>query len=256
MWEEPVISGLRGSGAVFFSGCSLKCVFCQNKAISRDALGKNISDAELERIIFELCDAGVHNINLVTASHYTDRLARLLERIKPRLTVPVIWNSSAYEKPETLDMLCGLVDVYLPDLKYFDSALSGAYSAAPDYFSVAAEALKKMYEQVGPVKLGADGLIKKGVTVRHLVLPGCRKDSLAVIEKLSKLLPKEDIYLSLMSQYTPEFAADSEYKNLRRRVTSFEYESVLKFADELGFVGFSQDRAAATSDFTPEFFGE
>ncbi len=256
MWEEPVISGTRGSGAIFFSGCSLRCVFCQNKKISHGATGKIVDCDELERIIFELRDGGVHNINLVTATHYADRVASVLERVKPKLDIPIVWNSSGYEIPETLDMLDGLIDIYLPDFKYFDRSLAENYSSAPDYPEIAAKAIEKMYSQVGAVSLDQNGLLMRGMIVRHLVLPGCRKDSIKVIERLSELLPPNDIYLSLMNQYTPDFALDSPFANLHRRLTSFEYQSVMRRANELGFVGFSQDRAAATADFTPEFFGE
>ena len=255
-WEEPVISGTRGSGAIFFSGCSLRCVYCQNKKISHGALGKSIDSAELERIIFELCELGVHNINFVTGTHYADKIAKILEKIKPRLGIPIVWNTSGYESESTLDMLAGLVDIYLPDFKYFDPELAKSYSAAPDYPEIAAAAIKKMHSQVGAVELDDDGMMKSGMIVRHLVLPGCRKDSLRAVEALASILPPEDIYLSLMSQYTPEFASNSEFSNLHRRLTSFEYESVLRRTSELGFIGFSQEREAATSDFTPEFFGE
>ena len=255
-WEEPIISGSRGSGTVFFSGCSLRCVFCQNKKISHGTLGREIDEAELERIIFGLCDEGVHNINFVTPTHYADKIARLLEKIKPSLPVPVVWNTSGYEKAQTLDMLDGLVDIYLPDFKYFDPELGKKYSAAPDYQEVASAAIERMFSQVGKCRLGEDGLLKKGMIVRHLVLPGCRKDSIRAVEHLADILPTDGVYLSIMSQYTPEFAMDCEFSNLRRRVTSFEYESVLRRADELGFIGFSQERSAATSDFTPEFYGE
>ena len=248
-WEEPPISGERGSGAIFFSGCPLKCVFCQNREISHGGLGKAVGEEELEK-------SGVHNINFVTPTHYTDRIAAILKKIKPSLGIPVVWNCGGYEKEETLDLLDGLVDIYLPDFKYFDSELARAYSAAPDYRDVALRALKKMFSQVGEIKLNADGTMARGMIVRHLVLPGCRKDSAAVLELLAEILPADKIYLSLMSQYTPEFAADSEYKNLRRRVTSFEYTSVANRAQELGFVGFMQERTSASADFTPDFSGE
>ncbi|MBE6600662.1 MAG: radical SAM protein [Ruminococcaceae bacterium] len=256
MWEEPVISGQNGSGAIFFSGCSLRCVFCQNKKISHSAYGRTVTDAELERLIFELVDADVHNINFVTATHYTDRLVPLLERIKPSLPVPIVWNSSGYERVSTLSRLDGLVDIYLPDLKYFDPELSKCYSSAPDYFPVAIGAIKEMCRQVGAA-VTENGIMKKGVIVRHLVLPGCRKDSLRLLDELAAAVEKNGILLSLMSQYTPEFLGEDEceYKNLTRRVTRFEYESVLARAAELGFEGFSQDRSSATAKYTPEFFG-
>ena len=254
-WEEPIISGSRGSGAIFFSGCSLRCVFCQNKRISHGSLGRVIDERELESIIFRLCDEGVHNINFVTPTHYANKLAALLERIKPSLPIPVVWNTSGYEKLETLDMLDGLVDIYLPDFKYFDPDLGKKYSCAKDYPEIASAAIKKMFSQLGKCELSDDGMLKRGMIVRHLVLPGCRKDSIRAVEHLAEILPTDKVYLSLMNQYTPGFAMDCEFSNLHRRLTSFEYESVLRRADELGFSGFSQERCSATSDFTPEFFG-
>ncbi len=255
MWEEPVISGQNGSGAIFFSGCSLRCVFCQNKKLSHGALGRTVTDSELEDLIFGLIEAGVHNINFVTPTHYTARLVPMLERIKPSLPVPIVWNSSGYESVSTLQRLDGLVDIYLPDLKYFDSELSKNYSSAPDYFPVAIAAVKEMHRQVG-ARVVEGGLMKRGLIVRHLVLPACRKDSNRVLDELYAALPSEDIFLSLMSQYTPEFVGECEFKNLSRRLTRFEYESVLAHASELGFEGFSQDRSSATASYTPEFFGE
>ncbi len=255
-WEEPPISGERGSGAVFFSGCTLKCVFCQNREISHGGLGKSVSDSELESMIISLSKEGVHNINFVTPTHYTDKIAAILKKIKPALEIPVVWNCGGYEKEETLDLLDGLVDIYLPDFKYFDSELARAYSKAPDYRDVATRALKKMFSQVGKVELKPDGTMARGMIVRHLVLPGCRKDSIRVLELLSEIFPPDEIYLSLMSQYTPDFALDCEYKNLHRRITSFEYDSVAERARELGFVGFMQERNSAVADFTPKFSGE
>ena len=255
-WEEPPISGERGSGAVFFSGCPLKCVFCQNREISHGGLGKTVSDSELEKMIFGLAEKGVHNINFVTPTHYTDRIAKILKKIKPELGIPIVWNCGGYEKEETLDLLEGLVDIYLPDFKYFDPELASAYSKALNYKDIATRAIKKMFSQVGKVELNADGMMAKGMIVRHLVLPGCRKDSIRALELLSKILPPDKIYLSLMSQYTPEFALDCEYKNLHRRITSFEYNSVAERARELGFIGFMQERASAVADFTPDFSGE
>ena len=255
-WEEPPISGERGSGTIFFSGCPLKCVFCQNKEISHGGLGKKINDTELEKMILELAEKGVHNINFVTPTHYTDKIAKILKKIKPSLKIPIVWNCGGYEKEETLDLLDGLVDIYLPDFKYFDSELAFSYSAAPDYRDVAVRALKKMFSQAGEVKLSNDGMMERGMIVRHLVLPGCRKDSIAVLELIADTLPADKIYLSLMSQYTPEFALDSNYKNLHRRVTSFEYNSVAQRAKDLGFIGFMQERSSSVSDFTPDFSGE
>ena len=180
-------------------------------------------------------------------------MASCLEQVKPRLSVPVIYNSSGYEKLSTLKMLDGLVDVYLPDFKYASSKLASDYSGAPDYPEVASAAIKEMLRQVGSVSLDGNGLITRGVIVRHLILPSCRKDSIAVLEHLSRILPIKDIRLSLMSQYTPEFALDCGFKNLHRRLTSFEYDSVLERAIALGFEGYFQALSSSSKEYTPDF---
>ena len=256
MWEEPPVSGTRGSGTVFFAGCNLRCVFCQNKKISRSPSGRVYTEKELADAVFRLRDEGAHNINLVTATHYTAAVARVLEKVKPRLDIPVVWNSGGYESAETLGMLDGLVDVYLPDLKYYSPELSGRYSAAPDYFEVASRAIREMYRQTGEVSFAVeDGkeLIKKGVIVRHLLLPGCRRDSMRVVEELAGLLPTDKVRLSLMRQFTPDYVDKERYPELGRRVTTFEYESVVKRADELGFEGYVQGAESAVSAYTPDF---
>lgn len=255
MWEEPPISGSRGSGTVFFSGCSLRCIFCQNRVISREGLGKPYTAEELTRAILSLRDKGVHNINFVTPTHYTSLLVPILEKIKPTLGIPVVWNCGGYESVETLRMLEGLVDIYLPDFKYFSPDLARDYSSAPDYPTVATEALLEMYRQTGKYEED-NGLAVKGVIVRHLVLPACRADSMNVLRHIASILPVEDIRVSVMRQYTPDFAMDCPHKNLRRRVTDFEYTSVLEEADRLGIVGFSQGKDAATKAYTPDFEGE
>lgn len=252
-WEEPPISGTRGSGTVFFAGCNLRCVFCQNRTISREGVGSVISEDDLIRRMLTLQEEGAHNINLVTPTHYTAALAGLLEKIKPRLHIPVVWNSGGYESVESLRMLEGLVDVYLPDFKYMSPELAAAYSAAPDYPTVATEAVREMYRQTGKITFDGEGLVTKGVIVRHLVLPGCRKDSIAVLRHLADILPVADIRVSVMRQYTPDFAMDCPHKNLHRRVTEFEYDSVLTQADELGIVGYRQGKDAADKAFTPDF---
>ncbi len=254
LWEEPPISGTEGSGTVFFAGCNLRCIYCQNRAISRASAGETMTEAELGDAILRLAESGVHNINLVTPSHYTYRLARLLESIKPRLAVPVVWNSSGYESPKSLRALEGLVDIYLPDFKYFSADLSSAYSSAPDYFEVALEALREMLRQVPSATWNEDHtLLLRGVIVRHLILPGCRKDSENVLRALHRTFGADAFLLSLMGQYTPEFAQDAPFQNLRRKLTSFEYESVLEVSSSLGFDGFSQDLSSATSQYTPKF---
>ncbi len=252
MWEEPPISGTRGSGTVFFSGCNLRCVFCQNRTISREGVGHPVTEDELITKMLDLQEQGVHNINLVTPTHYTAQLARLLEKLKPRLHIPVVWNSSGYESVEALRMVDGLVDIYLPDFKYMSPELAASYSAAPDYADRATEAVREMYRQVGKYR-ESNGLAEKGVIIRHLVLPGCRADSMAVLRHIADILPADDIRISVMRQYTPDFAMDCPHKNLHRRVTEFEYTSVLDETARLGLEGYSQGKDAASKAFTPDF---
>jgi len=252
-WEEPPLSGTRGAGTVFFSGCSLGCVYCQNRDISRAAVGERVTEERLAEIIFELENMGVHCIDLVTPTHYTDKISRVLSKIKHKLTVPVVWNSGGYETVESLKRLDGLVDIYLPDFKYASAELGKRYSNAPDYQEVAAKALAEMYGQVGRAEFDSDGIMKKGVIVRHLVLPKGRFDSVEILKKIAQILPVKDIRLSLMSQYTPCFADDSEFPELHRRITSFEYDLVAKTALELGFEGYFQEHSSADRKYTPEF---
>lgn len=252
MYEEPPISGTRGSGTVFFGGCNLGCVYCQNKAISRGGRGEIMSEDRLFEAILSLCEQGAHNVNLVTPGHYFLPLVRFLERLRPRIDVPVVCNCGGYESLEALRALDGLVDVYLPDLKYFSPELSARYSHAPDYFEVAFRAIEEMHRQQPRLVYNGE-LLSAGLVVRHLVLPGCRKDSVRVLEELSRALPTESMLLSLMSQYTPDFVDREKYPELGRRVTSFEYDSVMKRAVELGFEGFFQSRESATAKYTPEF---
>lgn len=254
-WEEPCICSGEGAGAIFFSGCNLHCIYCQNKDISRGACGKVYSLDELAREILALQDRGAACIDLVTPTHYTEQLAEVLRRVKPRLDIPVVWNSSAYESVTSLAILRGLVDIYLPDLKYCSPEISARYSSASDYFEVATAALCEMHGQVGKPKFDGERLIS-GVIVRHLVLPSHRKDSEELLTRLADTIPPEDILLSLMSQYTPDFyieRGDSKYKNLVRRLTAFEYDSVLKHALSLGFDGYFQERSSASKSYTPDF---
>lgn len=253
LYEEPPISGERGSGTIFFSGCSLRCVFCQNKEISRSrGKGETVTVSELAEIMLRLQGEGAHNINLVTPTHFADKIAAALTEVAPQLNIPVVYNTSGYERAETLRLLDGLIDIYMPDLKYAAPSLAAKYSAAPNYPEVVEKALTEMYRQVGKFEYGEDKILKRGLIVRHLVLPSCRKDSMEVLDRLASLLPPKDVLLSLMSQYTPEFY-DGEYKELCRRITSFEYESVLRHAESLGFEGFMQSRDAASSVYTPDF---
>ena len=252
-YEEPCISGTRGSGTIFFSGCNLRCVFCQNKEISREVLGKKYTENELINKMLELQDRGAHNINLVTATPYSFFVAKTLEKAKKDLKIPVVYNCGGYESIESLRALDGLVDIYLPDFKYFDDELAKRYSSAPNYVEIASKSLIEMYRQVGKLTLDKNGIAERGLIVRHLVLPACREDSKAVLKHISEILPAEDVTLSLMRQYTPDFANEDAPKNLKRRLTSFEYEDVLNYAISLGFDGFSQGKESAKTDFTPRF---
>ena len=252
MWEEPPISGTRGSGTVFFGGCNLGCVFCQNRAIRDGALGEVMDADGLFRRIMALVEEGVHNINLVTPTHYTRALVPLLERLRREITLPVVWNSGGYESVESLRMLDGLVDIYLPDFKYVSPEMA-AYSHAPDYAEVATAVVREMFRQRGAVRFDGEGMMTSGVMVRHLVLPGGRRDSVAVLERVAETLPVADIRLSLMSQYTPDFVDRHRYPALGRRVTTFEYNFVLDRAMALGCEGYFQSRTSATAAYTPNF---
>lgn len=254
-FEEPPISGTRGSGTVFFVGCSLGCVFCQNKAISRaeQVVGRTVTPAALADVFLSLQEEGAHNINLVTPTHFANGVIEALTLARPKLAIPVVYNSSGYERVETLRRLAGLVDIYLPDFKYASAELADRYSAAPDYPEVTSAALSEMFRQVGRYKIGENGIMRRGMIVRHLVLPKGRQDSMAVLDRLAELLPASGILLSLMSQYTPTFAMDSPFAELHRKVTTFEYRSVVDHALSLCFDGFMQDKSAATASYTPNF---
>ena len=253
-WEEPFLSGTRGSGTIFFCGCNLRCVFCQNRTISRGDGGRMLTPEQLEDVMLRLAQAGAHNVNLVTPTHYVGALVPILRRVKPRLGIPVVYNCGGYESVKTLRSLKGLVDIYLPDVKYFSSELSARYSAAPDYFEVASAALEEMLRQTGAPRMDENGMLTSGTVVRHLVLPSCRKDSVKLLNTLAERFGSRAFLLSLMSQYTPEFALDTPYPALHRRVTSFEYESVREEAVRLGFEGCMQDREAASPAYTPDFY--
>ena len=253
-FEEPPISGERGSGTVFFAGCSLRCEYCQNKTISRGAeQGRVVTPAELADIFLELEQNGVHNINLVTPTHFADGVRKALELCRHKLKIPVVYNTSGYERVESLRAFEGLVDIYLPDFKYASKEIAAKYSHAPDYPDVASKALVEMYRQTGKYRYGGDGMLEGGVVVRHLLLPANRRESILALDTIAELLPVGEILLSLMSQYTPDFALDSEFSELHRRITTFEYNSVLSHALELGFEGFMQARSSASSSYTPDF---
>ncbi len=254
-WEEPCLSGTNGSGAVFFSGCNLRCVFCQNHEIAQGLSGREITVSRLSDIFLELQEKGAHNINLVTPTHFVPQMITTLKAAKKQgLSVPVVYNTSAYEKTDTLKKLDGLVDIYLPDLKYQDAGLSGRYSHAPDYFETAARAIDEMVRQVGaPVFTdGTDSLMKKGVIVRHLLLPGCGKDTRRILRYLHEKY-KNSIYISIMNQYTP-LPQVADIPGLNRRISPREYEKIVDFAISIGIEnGFIQEGETASESFIPPF---
>ncbi len=247
--EEPCISGKNGSGAVFFSGCNLKCAFCQNYPISHDLKGEEISLSRLREIFFELKEKGAYNINLVTATHFADKIAEVLSVCKKELGIPVVYNCGGYENVETLKMLEGLVDIYLPDLKYYSSEMSGKYSCAADYFDFAFPALKEMLRQQPEAKFHGN-IMKKGVIVRHLVLPKGYHDSILLMEKLASLDTRP--LVSSLRQYTPCYDA-VRFKEINRKLTTFEYEKVTDRCAELGLEGFMQEKGCDNLDMTPDF---
>ncbi len=310
-WEEPCIAGKNGSGAIFFSGCTLRCIYCQNHELSHDCFGIEISTERLEEIIYELSAQGAETIEFVTASQYIPTIAAVLERIKKNIKVPVVFNCGGYESVESLRMLEGLIDIYMPDVKYYSDELAVRLSSAPHYFETAVKAVREMIRQVGRPRYGAgrgcyvaagedgageaktdpytsrvpenaaavgaaevgrntagnaaaaetadisaaeaeDTVLSRGVIIRHLVLPGCRQDSIRLIEELCSELGADSFLISLMSQYTPFYKA-KDIKELNRRVTSFEYDSVLKRAEELKLKGFMQERSSAKEEYTPAF---
>lgn len=251
-WEEPCISGTNGSGTIFFSGCCLRCCFCQNYKISAENFGKEISVERLSRIFLELQQQGAHNINLVNPTHYVPWIIQALQKVKKQLTIPIVYNSGGYESVETLKMLEGYVDIYLPDLKYFSSELSYRYSKASDYFQVAATAIKEMVRQTGNPLFNADGLLQKGTILRHMVLPMGYKDSIKIIEWVASHFLPNQILISLMSQYTPCYQTE-KYSEINRRIFSYEYHKVLDCVQDYGFDGFMQEKSAAKVEYTPSF---
>lgn len=252
MWEEPVISGDTGSGTIFFSNCNMKCMYCQNKKISLDGYGKYTSLKRLEEIMMELQDKGANNINLVTPTHYVPQIAKVLKRIKNKsLNIPVVYNTSSYENVGTLMMMNNLVDIYLADLKYYDDELALKYSFCTDYFETATMAIDEMFRQVGGLQISEDGLLKKGVIVRVLILPGHIEDAKNIINYLYKTFG-DSIIISIMNQFTP--VNKCKYDNLNRKVTDDEYNEVIDFASELGIVNaFVQEGDAAEESFIPDF---
>jgi putative pyruvate formate lyase activating enzyme len=258
MWEEPCISGESGSGAVFFSGCNLRCVYCQNRVISHERYGLEVSSGHLASLFSALQRAGAHNINLVTPTHFIPQIIEALDLLGDELTLPVVYNSSGYENPDTLRLLEGYVDVYLPDFKYADGKLSGLLSSASDYPESCRRALLEMYRQVGKYTLSPDGTMTGGLLVRHMLLPGFLENSFDVIDTLHGLLPADGILLSLMSQYTPAFflknAGDPPLPpSLGEAVSQSDYRRLCEYASTLGFDFYSQEHGSASEEYTPDF---
>ncbi len=253
MWEEPCISGERGSGTIFFAGCSLRCCFCQNRDIAIGNAGKDISLTRLVEIMMELQEKGAANINLVTGEHYVLHIAEAIRRAKKKgLRIPVLYNSGGYEKTETLRLLEGLVDIWLPDYKYQDSSLAGEYSRAADYPEIAMNAIREMVRQSGPCVFDGEGYLVRGTVVRHLILPGHTKNSKAAVKDLYETFG-DQIYISLMNQYTP-VCHQEKFTELNRKVTKREYEKVLDFALSLGITrGFFQEGDTSRESFIPAF---
>ncbi|MCR5522508.1 MAG: 4Fe-4S cluster-binding domain-containing protein [Clostridia bacterium] len=249
-WEEPCISGENGSGTVFFSGCNLKCIYCQNEKISHSVNGKDITDKELMNLFDKLISSGAHNINLVTPTHYASRLIKVLKEYKS--PVPVVYNTSGYENTATIKMLEGLVDIYLTDLKYYDSARSMKYSGAENYFEVASNAVLEMFAQTGNITLDNNGVAEKGTLIRHLVLPGNVSQSIKILDWISENI-SNDIYISIMSQYVPCGIAKT-IKPLDRKITSREYKIVKEYALKLGFKNcYFQNKSSGDEMYIPDF---
>ena len=254
MWEEPCISGENGSGTVFFCGCNLKCVYCQNKQISRaSSAGKPMSDKELCEIYFKLKARGVHNINLVTPTHFVPHIVSSVALAKQNgIGLPFVYNTSGYENVETLSLLKGYIDIYLTDFKYFSNAYAKRYSNISDYRDVAFNAVKEMFSQTNKPAYSKDGLLKRGTVIRHLILPEMTRDSKRVLKLLYDEFGNSVIY-SIMSQYVP-FKLDKKYDEINRKITPAEYSDVVSYADEIGIENcYTQCGQAAQESFIPDF---
>ncbi len=254
MWEEPCISGTNGSGTVFFSGCNLKCVFCQNYEISQEGFGKVITVSRLQEIFLDLIKKGAHNINLVNPSHYTKAIKEAILPLKQqgRINVPIVYNTNGYDSPENLQDMKGIADVYLPDFKYFSEKTAVKYAAAPDYPQVCRNAIIEMHKQVGSPVLDSSGIIQKGLIIRHLILPGHVKDSISILNWVSESLPG-DVYVSLMSQYTPYYNAKN-FPEINRPITRNEYHKAVNHLYKLGLEeGYVQERESSDTQYIPDF---
>lgn len=255
-WEEPCISGTKGSGTVFFSHCNLGCVFCQNYVISHEGHGKEISVSRLADLFIKLQEKNAHNINLVSPTQYVPLIIEaVLEAKKKGLIIPIVYNTNSYENIETIKLLKGVVDIFLADLKYVTNDYAKKYSKVPDYFKYAKNAIEEMYKEVGSPLFDDQGIMQKGLIVRHLMLPGLLEDSKKVLDYLYNTF-KDDIYVSIMHQYTPLHNA-CEYPEINRKVSEKEYDNLLDYACNLGIENaFIQEEESASEDFVPDFLGE
>ena len=251
MWEEPPISGTRGSGTIFFSGCSLGCVFCQNEKISHEDFGKAVSPERLEEICDRLVAQGAHNINFVNPTHYAHVVRALIQQHP--LPVPVVYNTGGYDRVDTLKALEGLVDIYLPDLKYLDSGTALRCSGAADYPQAAVAAIREMVRQTGPCRFDEEGLLTRGVIIRHLILPGQVAQAKAVMDWVAEQFPPGTVLFSLMSQYTPFGDLEARYPELNRRLRPGEIRAAQEYMGNLGLDGFTQERTSAREEYTPPF---
>ena len=251
MWEEPIISGKHGSGAIFFSNCNLKCIFCQNRKISNDGYGKKISLDRLSNIMLELQEKGAHNINLVTPTHYVPLIKYSINSIKDKLSIPVVYNTSSYENVETIKMMNGIVNIYLADFKYYDNKLGKRYSNCDNYRECAINSIDKMFKQVGKFVI-KDDLMVSGLIVRVLVLPGHIDDSKKIIKYLYEKYG-DNIIISIMNQYTPLFHIE-KYENLNRKVNDSEYDEIINYACDIGVKhAFIQEGDTQKESFIPDF---
>lgn len=250
-WEEPCISYKNGAGTVFFTGCNLHCCFCQNNSISNEFFGKPLTDNRLADIFLSLQDKGADNIELVTPTHFIPSIIHALDLVKNKIQIPIIYNSGGYELPETIDLLNGYIDVYMPDLKYFSSEISARYSNAPDYFKYASESILAMTRQTGKPIYNSNGGLIKGTLIRHLVLPSHRHDSMKIMEWISENIP--DNLVSIMNQYTPFDFIDEKFSEIKRRLTKMEYNSVIHYAEKLGINGYTQQQSSVGEKYVPDF---
>ena len=251
-WEEPCIAGTRGAGTVFFAGCNLSCVYCQNYDISERRKGIEVSIERLREIYFELIAKGAHNIDLVTPTHYTHAI---FQSLREPLPVPVVYNCGGYESVHTVAFLRKKVQCWLPDLKYYDSGISKKYSDAPDYFDKATAAIEQMFRQTGPYEIGDDGILRKGVLIRHLILPGQVEDTKRILEYVADTFAPGDVLFSLMRQYTP-YGQASEFPEINRKITDEEYEACESYMEELGIIdGYVQQKESSDKAFIPAFDG-